>query len=49
MKRNNDLTAMLNSEKLAHVQTKDEVLGLKEIIARHEVGMADLVRKLDNV
>ncbi|ANZ50324.1 hypothetical protein PHOBOS_134 [Erwinia phage vB_EamM_Phobos] len=49
MKRNNELTAMLNAEKLAHVQTKDEVFGLKEDIARGAVRMADLVRKLDHV
>ncbi|ANZ48982.1 hypothetical protein HOV30_gp133 [Erwinia phage Derbicus] len=49
MKRNNQLTALLNAEKLAHVQTKDDVMGLKVIIARHEVGMADLLRKLDHV
>lgn len=49
MKRNNELTRIINTERLAHVQTQDELYGLKEQLARYEVGMADLVRKMDNV
>ena len=49
MKRNNELTGIINAERLAHVQTQDELYGLREQLARYEVGMADLVRKFDNV